>query len=275
MSGPVTMWSRDTPWRQGHILTPDAIKQLGLTHPNGAEEICVMVVSHDCDLANEDLATEPNVEIIIGCHPKTIDGNFFWSKAPRKLHFEVNFGESTKIVELVTTDKCLVPKAKLAQFLPNKNYTLTGQSRSILRNWLAVRYNRASFPDEFVNRFSTSKFDKHFAKLIEPYGQNLSSVFFDIDSGRNLDHFDGSVYILSVILIFAPGVDPEKTADGLETLETSIQKLFERRYFNATTDTWSGIALNSCISISEDDISMSKARLLTEWRLESMTLKSM
>ena len=34
------------------------------------------------------------------------------------------------------------------------------------------------------------------------------------------------------------------------------------------------VALKGCISISEDDLPVSKARLLTQWRLEYMTLKA-
>mgnify|MGYP000860948698 CR=1 FL=1 len=34
------------------------------------------------------------------------------------------------------------------------------------------------------------------------------------------------------------------------------------------------IVLKGCMSISEDDLPVSKARLLMQWRLEYMTLKS-
>lgn len=137
-----------------------------------------------------------------------------------------------------------------------------------------VRYNRAAFPDPFVSRLSKSKVDKGLAKLIEPIGSLLSAVYFDVDGGQEIDHSDGSAYDLKIVLAYPPGDDPEQTADEVEKLEASIDALFSKKYFDSATGKWNGIALKDCMSISEDDLPVSKARLLTQWRLEYMTLKA-
>lgn len=274
MDGMEVVWTRDTPWRQGHFLTAEAIQALGVSHLETSDSICVVVISHDCDLAIHDLQVEPNVEIIIGRHLPQGNGNYFWAKAPRTLHVDVLRADTPAVVELVATAKAVVPKEALAAFAPDTTYSFSGKSLSALRSWLGVRYNRTAFPDPFVNWLSQFKVDKRLAKIIEPVGNLLSAVYFDVDSGMEIDHSDGSPYNLKIVLAYPPGDDPEQTADDVERLEAEIADLFEKKHFDQATGKWNGIALKECMSISEDDLVVSKARLLTQWRLEYMTLKA-
>ena len=274
MDGMAAIWTRDTPWRQGHLLTTEAILALGLSHPETPDSTCVVVISHDCDLANDALQTEPDVEVIVGRHLPKGDGNFFWAKAPRTLHVDVLHNDTAAVVELVATAKRLISKQALAAFFPDASYSFSGKSLSALRSWLGIRYNRAAFPDPFVDRLSQSKVDKRLAKIIEPVGNLLSAVYFDVDGGKEIDHPDGSPYDLKIVLAYPPGDDPEQTADEVEKLEIEIADLFAEKHFDQATGKWNGIALKQCISISEDDLRVSRARLLTQWRLEYMTLKA-
>jgi hypothetical protein len=267
-------WTRDTPWRQGHILTTDAAEALDLFHPEAPDATCVIVISHDCDLANDDLQVEPDAEVIVGRRLDKGNGNYFWAKAPRTLHADALRGGAPVVVELVATSKRLVPKQALAAFTPDTTYSFSGKALSALRSWLAVRYNRAAFPDALVDRMAQSKVDKRLTKIIEPVGNLLSAVYFDVDKGMDIDHSDGSPYELKIVLAYDPGEDPEQAADSLEELETAITGEFEKRHFDHALGQWNGIALKTCMSISEDDLRMGQVRKLTEWRLEYMTLKA-
>ena len=268
------IWTRDTPWLQGHVLTTEAAQALGLSHPETPDSTCVVVISHDCDLANDALQIEPDVEVIVGRHLPKGDGNYFWAKAPRTLHVDALQNDTATVVELVATAKRLIPKQTLAAFAPDAAYSFPGKSLSALRSWLGVRYNRTAFPDPFVNRLSQFKVDKRLAKIIEPVGNLLSTVYFDVDGGKEVDHSDGSPYELKIVLAYPPGDDPEQAADEVEKLEAAITDLFEEKYFDNAIGKWNGIALKQCMSISEDDLPVSRARLLTQWRLEYMTLKA-
>lgn len=267
-------WTRDTPWRQGHLLTPEAAQALGLSHPESPDSTCVVVISHDCDLANDALHIEPDVEVIIGRRVPKGDGNYFWAKAPRTLHIDALHGGGFAVIELVATTKRTIPKQTLAAFTPDTAYALPGKSLSALRAWLGVRYNRAAFPDPFVNRLSEFKVDKRLAKIIEPVGNLLSAVYFDVDGGNEIDRSDGSPYNLKIVLAYPPGDDPEQAAEDVEKIETTIRAIFEDRHFDQGSGQWNGIALKQCMSISEDDLPVSRARLLTQWRLEYMTIKA-
>lgn len=274
MDGMAAIWTRDTPWRQGHVLTAEAAQALGLSHPESPDSTCVVVISHDCDLANDVFQIEPDVEIIVGRSLPKGDGNYFWAKAPRTLHIDALKNDAAAVVELVATAKRLIPKQALAAFAPDAAYSFPGKSLSALRSWLGVRYNRAAFPDPFVNRLSQSKVDKRLAKIIEPVGNLLSAVYFDVDGGKEIDHSDGSPYELKIVLAYPPGDDPEHAADKVEKLEAKIADIFEGKHFDQATGKWNGIALKQCMSISEDDLRVSQARQLTQWRLEYMTLKA-
>jgi hypothetical protein len=268
------IWTRNTPWRQGHVLTAEAIQALGLSHPETPDSTCVVVISHDCDLANDALQMEPDVEVIVGRHLPKGDGNYFWAKAPRTLHVDVLQNDIATVVELVATAKRLIPKQALAAFFPDVSHSFPSKSLPALRSWLGVRYNRAAFPDQFVDRLFQSKVDKRLAKIIEPVGNLLSAVYFDVDGGKEIDHSDGSPYELKIVLAYPPGDDPEQAADEVGKLEIEIAELFEKKHFDQATGEWNGIALKACMSISEDDLRVSRARLLTQWRLEYMTLKT-
>jgi hypothetical protein len=274
MAGMTEIWTRDTPWRQGHLLTPEANLALGLAHPESPDLTCVVVISHDCDLANDALQIEPDVEVIIGRRVQKGDGNYSWAKAPRTLHVDALHHGSGAVLELVATAKRTISKQILAKFTPDTAYSISGKSLSALRSWLGVRYNRAAFPDLFVNRMSQSKVDKRLAKIIEPVGNLLSAVYFEVDAGKEINRCDGSPYELNIVLAYPPGDDPEQAADDVEKIEMKVTKLFEEKHFDQVFGKWNGIALKQCMSISEDDLSVSKARLLTQWRLEYMTIKA-
>lgn len=273
MTGEAKTWTRETPWRQGHVLPVGAVNALGLAHPEGLESTCVVVVSHDCDLANDDMQLEPNVEVIVGTVLSDANGNFSWAKSPRTLHAEVIRDGAAVFIELVATSKCHVSKNELAPFVPDAAWSMSGQALSTLRSWLAVRYNRVAFPDPFVDRLTASKVKSELAKLIEPIHKNLSAVYFDVDNGKELDRSDGSAYDLKIVLVYPPGDDPEETADEIDDLVAKVEGLFAKRHYDKDANKWNGVHLKSCMAISEDDLPVSQAKQLNEWRYEHMTLK--
>ena len=57
-----THWTRGTGWRQGSVLTRDAVDEFDLGLPEDRGRVRVVVISHDCDLAN-DVTKEPFVEV--------------------------------------------------------------------------------------------------------------------------------------------------------------------------------------------------------------------
>lgn len=268
------LWTHDTAWRQGQALDPAAIQALGLRHATQPEGTCVVVVTHDCDLATDDLAVEPSAEVIIGRLVPSLDGNYAWGKSPRTLHLPAKWQESEVVVELVTTAKNLVPKESLGKFGPDISFALEPIQLSVLRNWLAVRYNRAAFADAFVDRMQRRKLDAGLAKKIAAYGAHISAVYFLVDDGRELNRASDSPYELSIVLLYSSGADPQKAEQAADKAEAEIERLFSGRCYDKEKAYWSDVHLKTCLSISEDEFPVSKAKRFTQWRLEYMSFRS-
>jgi len=148
-------------------------------------------------------------------------------------------------------------------------FELDGVALAVLRNWLSARYNRAAFPDTFVRRMSRTKVDERLAKKLDPNGSLISFIYFDLDGGRAIERVDGEPYELTIFLVYPSGFDPEASAEAAEDLAANIMEACEARLSDGKQ-----IVLKACMAISEDDLPISKARVLTQWRLEYMTLRA-
>ncbi len=273
-SAPPQQWTRETPWRQGLVFKAETAAALGLVHPTEGATTCVVVVSHDCDLANDSLSAEPDVEFIVGRVVDAAKGDFQWGKSPRTLHLNFQRVGQDVIVELVAPSKCLVRKETLATHAPDKDFSLDAKALNVFRAWLSVRYNRAAFPEVFATRMNRTKLDRGLAKAVEPFGAAVSAVFFVVDDGKDLSRTDGSPNELSVFLAYVPGDDPDDAHTLAESAAQAVEKLFSGKCYDAKTEQWSGIWLKHCSVISEDDLRVSKARLLTQWRLEHLSYRA-
>jgi hypothetical protein len=269
-------WSRTTPWRQGHVLAASTAASLGLAHPQEPAATLVLVIGHDCDLANDNLGHEPDVEVIVGRVVGSLDGNLTWGKAPRTLHLPLKRGNAEVPVELVSTRKTKVPKSDLAAHTPSADYSISGRDLSVLRSWLGARYNRAAFPDTFVTRMRDTKFDTRLAKVLSPRAKLISAVYFDLDEGQMLERQPGDPYELSIVLTYAPGDDPEEDAEQADAVAAEVLKAAEERLVPKKDSSSQAISISvkRCVAVSEDDVTVTRIRVLQQWRLEHMTLKA-
>src|SRR5258707_12943553 len=97
-------WARDTLWRQGHVLPDGAAATLRLCTAETAAACLAIVISHDCDLAN-DPDQEPFVEVIVGCRVAKADGSCTHAKNARKLHVAFRQGQASIVGEFFATAK--------------------------------------------------------------------------------------------------------------------------------------------------------------------------
>lgn len=261
-------WTRKTRWRQGSFFTTEAIEQFGLCNSIDTKATCAVVISHDCDLANDNLETEPCVEFIVGRLIDQSDGNYRWGKTPRTLHYTVLFEETERHIEIISTQKSTVHKNELVRFEPDERYVMSGKSLAVLRSWLGSRYNRAAFPDVFVSRMQRTKADAKLSKAMEK-GGFISFIYFDVDDGQNIERQNDDPYKLSIVLVFPSGEDANASTSQAETLALEIDNIVGQ-----CLKAGNEISLKSVFAISEDDLPVSQAKLLTRWSLEHMTLRS-
>lgn len=265
-------WNRDTPWRQGHLLGKDAIEALKLCGEAEPNQTFAIVASHDCDLAQAPEG-EPVVEVVIGCLITNKDGNCTHAKNARKLHVEFA-GAAAFWVEFEATAKVNIDKLALNKFAPRTDVELSSENHAVFQMWLASRYRRSAFPDEFERRLTAKEFKLHekIAKAVKPHGELIAGVFFDVDEGAEVSR-NGSddTYTLDIIILHSADPDFDAAERAAETVAKAIEKAFKDKLFDSTK-TWQHIELRSCDPVSESVLTYQQFKQLKRWRLEHISL---
>lgn len=265
-------WTRETPWRQGHLLTDDAITFLGLAHTEYPGDTVVIVASHDCDLV-QSTTNEPLVELVTGRRIGKLDGNHTHAKTSRTLHITID-GPVPLLAEFIATAKCKVSKEALADFGPAAALRLSPANHATLQSWLAARYRRSAFPDEFERRLTReTKLAESLRKALKPHGELISAVLFDVDEGENVsrtgpDH----VYVLDITLVYVTEPDFDAAEAAANTAKQKISAAFEKKLLNRATGEWQQIELRYIDVISEEALSYRQFTLMKRWRLDDISL---
>ena len=218
-----------TPWRQGHFLPAAAISRIEASAEERSATAAV-VVSHDCDLAQAE-EREPLVEIIFGEAVDSLNGSLTHAKNPRVLHLSATKGSIAKQVQLDAARKRLVEKATIAQFEPEWDFLFSPDELNILRKWLARRYRRAAFADEFNNRLQIANAARKLADRAKSYGSSIRSIYFDLDDGEDNER-DGStdLYQLGIVIVFDAS-DYVKNEKAAAEFSGKIEKIFRGSVF--------------------------------------------
>jgi hypothetical protein len=183
----VADWDRDTPWRQGHLLTEDAQRALDLNHPEYPDQTVIVMVSHDCDLA-QSAEREPVAEVIIGRWVEKPDGNYTNAKTARTIHLAFKDTDDKPYwAEFEAPNKRAIPKDALSSFGPRVSTQLNPDARETFQRWLASRYRRPAFPTEFERRLKNEgRLAERISKAVQPLGNLIVALLFDVDGGVEL-----------------------------------------------------------------------------------------
>lgn len=264
-------WSRETPWRQGNVLPDDARKALDLSHPESPERTFVVVVSHDCDLA-ADPDREPFVELVTGRVIDVIKADSH-AKSARRLQIEFHGPQGLRAAELSAVHKVSVKKDDLAAFDPRTDISLDAQGLSILQRWLAARYRRAAFPDEFERRVKEAKMPRRIEKALDTAGKHVVAVFFDVDGGENSQrNGPDDLYRLGIYLLYDTGQNESDAEAAARSAADDIEKAFETA-FQSQDKVWKNIRLEYCDVIADQAMSYKDSHLFKQWRLEHISLE--
>jgi hypothetical protein len=63
--------------------------------------------------------------------------------------------------------------------------------------------------------------------------------------------------------------------DVADKAQKEAEQLLSEKCYDEAANTWKHIRIKACLAISEDDISVRRARLLKQWRLEHISFKQM
>jgi len=267
-------WDRRSPWRQGHVLTAETVAALGLLSQADQPQPLVVVVSHDCDLA-QDPTNEPVVEVIIGRRVDSADGNFTHGKNPRRLHLPSTDAGAAICIELMATERPSIPKRDLAGHLPSATVLIDPARKNTLQYWLAARYRRSAFPDAFDNHLVETGVARRIAKILEPLGNHIVAVFFDVDEGTEREHANATdPFTLSIDLLYSTDTDPAAAEAAAATAAGAITAAFRDRCFDKATSKWRGIELLACTPISDEALTYAMSLRLKRWNADYISLRA-
>jgi hypothetical protein len=270
--------ARNLSWRQGDILSDEAVAICGLESAEGSSEpIYAIVISHDCDLAASE-GKEPNAEVITGRRVRKLGGDSF-AKTARRLQVEYQSADGPVVLELVATGKVPVPKAKLFTSAPRRDITLDKQGLNILQRWLAARYRRTAFPEAFEARLRSPQksgkktFLDRIEGILEAGGDHIRGLLFDLDEGADVERAAlNDTYQLGVVVLYNSLRDEPAAAAVASNAAEELERLFAEA-FETQAGEWQGICLTYCDPMSDNAITVVQSEMLKEWRLEHMSLK--
>lgn len=277
-------WDRSTPWRQGHILKPETIALLGEPEPE-EQRIAAVVASHDCDLS-QPAESEPLVEIILGRYIDAPDGNYTNSKNLRLLHIECSTHTGTTWIELDTRRRVSVPKELLSgvagapfEHEPSHLQQLSNRERNTLQLWLAARYRRAAFPDEFDRRLKDEvRLLEPLSKALRETGQFIPAIFFDLDEGMELQREGANnLYELAIILLYATDRDPQAAEAAALAAKNLIETAFKKRCQPKDAhgaEAWQWIELVDVIVMSDTALTYAQSTQLKKWQIDHISLRA-
>ena len=266
-------WARDTPWRQGHVLPVDAMIALGIGSSELPNDTVAVVVSHDCDIAQSS-DVEPSVEIIVGRRLTAINGNHSHAKNARRLHLPFSAGNERLEAELLAIGKRRIEKSDLAAFTPLLSIQLDPNDRTILQRWLASRYRRSAFPDEFDRRLGETGLRDRLDKILKTHGTCISAVFFDLDSGLDVARAGpNDTYAVGIYLLYSTEDDPEAAEKTANDAAAAIRKIFLEKC-SGPNGVWLYIELVECEVIADRAMTIHQAERLRRWSGDHISLRA-
>jgi hypothetical protein len=256
-------WSRNTLWRQGSVLLQKDFHTANLNDSSEAE--LVVAISHDCDIANDNLEAEPAVEFIFGRVIQKLDGNYTHGKNPRILHLNYIHSGTPISLALIASRRVIVNKNILEAVQPDQTYELIG-SRQILQSWLAARYRRHALPNSLVERL------REVSKYIQEKGKKNSSgiVSFRLryDPEEELPPEEPYELWLSIVYI----TDKAEYGSIAEQIASDLKARFPSLLDK--TNASGRVDLRRCEAVSEMEFTLRDMRDTEEYHLEHLSYRT-
>lgn len=241
------------PWRQGSVISLDDLHTLPTDIPSHCDG--GLVISHDCDLAN-DPSTEPQAEWLSIRFIDEVDGNYEYAKNPRVLHLVIEMERGPQSIEVHASQKRALEKRFLTQLVPVSR-PLRDQSLQILQSWLAARYRRHAFPDDLVERMRPLFI--FLQKQLKTHARGILGVWLDYEP--RLPAAADEPYELWLYLVYT--IDDPQGREQAESLAATTRERF--------SPAWPGVILSDCKAISEEGFTLADLRRNIEFKLEHLS----
>lgn len=262
--GPEANHVKNNGWRQGSILGEEFVQILverkllpGIGYPG-----YWVVLSHDCDVSNVSFEAEPFVELIFGesIDAASLDGNRQWGKNARLLQIH-NPSDQQEVTyfQFSANQRYWVDRRLFAEQVPSPQ-RLDIELISRLSRWVAKRYVRAAFPDEFVER--TRAVVGRIRKRTKRDGGLITGIYLlvsDEELGEDADY---------EIMVFATMLD--EMYDDSEARKVAAELISE---LDDAFDNCAGVRLLMSELRKESQLTLTELRYMKRWDFDDLTLR--
>jgi hypothetical protein len=267
-------------WRQGCQVDGQYALSMGWIKPEEAGDL-LLVITHDCDLQS---TAEAEVELIRAAFVDQISGNNTHGKNPRVLHIRQALG-SERALEITHNNRLRVKKEDLLG--SNPSGTLSDSERIQLSKWLAYRYNRAPFPENFYNRLKKARtvpvskleskdvsrinkgasLSKQIDSVFFVDGDPIEGVYFALAGKESTELDKKEDYFLVVVVVAKSRQAAEENA--CLALASHVANKIKGLFENASWDDSQGkIVLEVCQSSTEKDFPLYNFNRMLRWHLD-------
>lgn len=175
-------------WRQGYFVKHQDVSEVlgsSIDHVNKRRTHhtqSLILLTQDCDLV-QNLEKEPFVEFIAGYEVSSHNPSLFHGKNPRRLQVQAIANDrKQEMLDISIHDRFRIPKQELLRLSPDGDRQLSVRDRKLLTGWIAKRYTRHAFPDEFNRRLRKSS--KRMEKLFKT--NSARRIIWNIFSNNGL-----------------------------------------------------------------------------------------
>ena len=172
----------DPSWRQGSLIGYKLIAPiadtLGLREAI-PEDALIVLISQDCDIVHDSYEAEPFIEFLVATRRPPADENkgLEFGKHPRRLQFKLIRDEGAELLEINVQDKYRVRREILLGGVAEGK--LDTRLTEVIARWIAKRYTRAAFPDEFNERCRAAR--EKLSDLFKKQGDLITGVYIRLE----------------------------------------------------------------------------------------------
>ena len=222
-----------------------------------------MIVTQDCDLVHKYYKIEPKVEVILVEPIKgALDGNLTYGKNPRRLQIPFKADECEIWLQCDAANRYFVTREILEEISPDDDLITTDDGLKVLVRWLANRYSRTAFPDEFNNRLASvlSRCEHRLRKG----AIDLVGVYLMLNKWAELDATEPYKIILFGVMERNSYQNKNNLFQAQDLIE-AVAKLMKN---------CDGLEVVESRVVSEEDFSLYDLRRFRNWNLDAASLRA-
>lgn len=244
--------------------------------PNETNQSVALILTHDCSISGELIEKEPYIEVVCGKIISSRDGRLTHGKNPRKLHIQIEHNGESKWLEINICHREFLSKQCFDGQEKSSEWSLSEESKELLKRWLAARYQAPAYPNQYEARLKTNKTNEKVEKILSRAGGNNIDGLFMILSPRDEELSEEHPYELELMLMTKSSLSQEEIQQIQEIRSELVTVLRAARgnglHLVGDNDTLTTEQAVGLIPIrTDDEVRVSEYRQYDKMRLDHLS----